>query len=206
MEHTKDPQLVAYEQSCRDAEWSRRCLFALLAFVGVPKTFLDVGCGSGHLVRTSAQLGVLSEGWDVNIEDAYSDSEGYEFTRVDLTEVKQTRFHRDRGFNKFDLTLCWETAEHLPPESADTLCDTLATVTAPGGLLVFTAARPGQGGSGHLNEQPRTYWRDRLRLRGLNPERLLTRQLSTTWSQVAPSCPWYGENVQVFRKGACDAT
>lgn len=186
-----DPQFVAFEQSCRDAEWSRRCLFALLAYVGVPRVMWDVGCGNGHLVHTARSLGVKAYGCDLHVGDKHDF-----LVKRDLS--------KSNGVVKpaADLVLCWETAEHLPPSSADILCDCLFNATFDKGLLVFTAARSGQGGSGHLNEQPRKYWRDKLVSRGFQPDRLLTRQISSVWSQVAECCYWYHENVQCFRKAA----
>jgi hypothetical protein len=46
-------------------------------------------------------------------------------------------------------------AEHLPPASAPLLVRAL-TEAAP--IVVFSAALPGQGGDGHVNEQLPSYW------------------------------------------------
>lgn len=200
IEH-KDAQMVAYEQSCRDAEWSRRCLFALFAYVGLPKQLLDAGCGSGHLVKTAASLGVTSTGIDINAEQQ-DGSPRYFVMQGDITDPDIRGVLSN--FVYADLVLCLETAEHVPASKADALCDNLAYFTADNGLLIFSAARPGQGGSGHLNEQPRKYWRDKLMARGFVPDRLLTRQLSNVWTQVGGHCHWYGENVQVLRRAAQD--
>ena len=56
---------------------------------------------------------------------------------------------------KFDLVVCIEVAEHLDKAAAAPLVRTL-TRTAP--VVLFSAAPPGQGGHGHVNEQPRAYW------------------------------------------------
>src|SRR5438105_6607867 len=58
---------------------------------------------------------------------------------------------------RFDLAVCIEVAEHLPQTSAASLVRSL-TAAAP--AVLFSAAIPGQGGHGHLNEQPRQYWID----------------------------------------------
>jgi hypothetical protein len=50
----------------------------------------------------------------------------------------------------FDLALSLELAEHLPPECAGVLVDSLARL-AP--AVVFSAAVPFQGGVGHVNER-----------------------------------------------------
>jgi hypothetical protein len=63
----------------------------------------------------------------------------------------------------FDLALCLETAEHLPPESSDTLLDSLARCAD---TILFSAATPGQGGLHHSNEQPTEYWLTKFLKRG----------------------------------------
>jgi hypothetical protein len=55
----------------------------------------------------------------------------------------------------FDLALCLEAAEHLPASAAPELVRWL-TEAAP--VVAFSAALPGQGGDGHVNEQPASYW------------------------------------------------
>ena len=53
-----------------------------------------------------------------------------------------------------ELVLSLEVAEHIPAKLHPRLIGLLARATAK--YLVFTAARPGQGGTGHLNESMRT--------------------------------------------------
>ena len=55
----------------------------------------------------------------------------------------------------FALALCLEVAEHLPPERAPGL---VADLTALAPVVLFSAAVPGQGGTGHVNEQWSEYW------------------------------------------------
>jgi len=95
-----------------------------------------------------------------------------------------------------DLVLCWEVAEHLPAAAADVLCDTLARLTRA--RLLFTAAVPGQGGSGHVNEQLPSYWRERLEARGLTYDERSTVLLQQAFREAAPRAWWYGRNLQVF--------
>jgi hypothetical protein len=55
----------------------------------------------------------------------------------------------------FDLALCLEVAEHLPADAAPLLVQSL-TALAP--VVVFSAAIPGQGGDGHINERWPSFW------------------------------------------------
>jgi len=64
---------------------------------------------------------------------------------------------------RFDLVQSLEVAEHLPEARAAAF---VATLTAHGSCVLFSAAVPGQGGENHLNEQPPGYWRALFRARG----------------------------------------
>ena len=59
------------------------------------------------------------------------------------------------GATTFDLVLSLEVAEHLSEDRVDRMVDYLAAAT--GRYLVFSAARPGQGGTGHIDGSSH-YW------------------------------------------------
>lgn len=185
-------QRTAFEQSARDRLQSAKCLLSAFDLLGVPGSMLDVGCGPGHLVKIAAALGVESFGMDSALPQ-HETGNGYILVRADLSIPPVKLSSRD-------LVICLEVAEHLPPESADTLCDTL--VQATGGTLLFSAATPGQGGSGHLNEQSHEYWRERLEARGLRFDPETTDRLGRMWSEVARVAWWYSKNLMVFWRPA----
>lgn len=64
---------------------------------------------------------------------------------------------------RFDLVLCLEVAEHLPPTAAEILIDSL---TRHADHILFSAAVPSQGGTHHVNEQLLTYWVELFAKRG----------------------------------------
>ncbi len=162
---------------------AQACLRTAIEALGKPGSLFDVGCGSGALVASAGQSGIDARGVDVTLTGA---------DHADLNHPL------DLG-RSFDLVLCWEVAEHLAPESADTLCDTLVRHLTPGGVLLFTAAAIGQDGYGHINCQSKEYWGDKLYARGLMPDAALTSTLGGTWKSVAGKAFWYGENLQVWR-------
>lgn len=203
MSTTVTPYTPAWQVKRRwTHEWSRSALFGAFAHLGLPRTLLDVGCGEGHLVELAARLGIYSVGVDVSLTDPRRQGSLFTLLRRDLTVPlgleAETAVGRDLTPCVFDLVLCWEVAEHLPPAAADQLVDTLATYAAPAGTLVFTAAYPGQGGTGHVNEQPPQYWRDSLVAAGFTP--VQHGPLRDTWTAVCGWCQWYPQNLQVFRR------
>lgn len=108
-----------------------------------PKTAIDVGCGEGWFVRELEQCGVNATG----VDGAWVDG----VQHVDLTAPPYPELGR------FDMALCLEVAEHVPARCARDLVRWLVSL-AP--IVVFSAALPGQGGTGHVNEQWPAYWRD----------------------------------------------
>lgn len=180
----------AYHQQRR---WTHthtiRCLETAFDELGQPESLLDVGCGAdGVLVQWAQRVGIDAYGVDIGLPIGY---DGGNLARVDLCQPL------DLG-RTFQWVLCWEVAEHLPAAVAETLTQTLATHLAPGGRLIFTAARPGQSGPGHINCQPASYWTLKCAEIGLMLADEPTAQLRQAWMQCAPRTPWYGRNVMVF--------
>ncbi|MGH6841445.1 MAG: hypothetical protein ACREDV_05045, partial [Methylocella sp.] len=91
----------------------------------------------------------------------------------------------------FDLALCLETAEHLLPEAAVPFVESLTRV-AP--VIVFSAAIPRQGGTGHFNEQWPSYWAKLFASRGYECLDLLRDYL---WANDAVEV-WYRQNMLCF--------
>jgi hypothetical protein len=67
-------------------------------------------------------------------------------------------------YGKFDLAMSIEVAEHILPEKSEVLVDNI--VNASSKYIIFTAASPGQGGEGHINERERDFWIDLFKKRG----------------------------------------
>ena len=58
-------------------------------------------------------------------------------------------------YTGFDIAMCFEVGEHLPEYRAR---EFISKVTQVAPIIYFTAAQPGQGGYGHKNCQPVSYW------------------------------------------------
>jgi SAM-dependent methyltransferase len=94
-----------------------------------------------------------------------------------------------------DLAYCIEVAEHLPPELGDRL---VAFVAALGPRVLFTAATPGQGGQGHVNEQPREYWITRFAGHGMTYRPDETARLRAALDRHLDHGRWIADNAMVF--------
>jgi SAM-dependent methyltransferase len=129
---------------------SARHIVPLLIQLVRPARVLDVGCGTGAWLRVLREHGIADvRGIDVGA------------VPIDALLFPKDRFRQVAGLSPFDppgafdLVLSLEVAEHLPKESADRF---ITSLTACGPAVLFSAAIPGQGGTGHLNEQWPDYW------------------------------------------------
>jgi SAM-dependent methyltransferase len=116
-----------------------------------PRSVVDLGCGVGTWLSVFRQLGVKDV---LGIDGDYVDRAMLEippdcFQARDLT--RPVRIDR-----QFDLAMSLEVGEHLPPESARGLVESLVGL-AP--VVLFSAAIPHQRGVNHLNEQWPQYWK-----------------------------------------------
>jgi SAM-dependent methyltransferase len=114
------------------------------------KSVLDVGCGRGAWLNEWRNAGVeFAHG----IDGPYVQRSSLliperDFRSVDLSEP----FELNR---QYDLVTCLEVAEHLPSAASEGLVSSLVRHS---GLVLFSAATPGQGGENHINEKPLAYW------------------------------------------------
>jgi len=94
----------------------------------------------------------------------------------------------------FDLVINVEVAEHLEERYADTLVDTLCNHA--GGLILFSAACPGQGGLHHYNEKWASWWAEKFEKRGFYPSTLLREKISNNKNIDI----WYCNNIIVYSR------
>src|SRR5215204_1906260 len=103
------------------------------------RTVLDIGCGTGTWLRAAMDLGaekVLGvDGVDLPQETMHVSKQ--------FIKVEKLDGPLNLGRDRFELAICVEVAEHLAPEAAAPLIDTLCK-HAP--TVLFSAAIPGQSG------------------------------------------------------------
>jgi len=154
--------------------------------------YADIGAGSGVFGAALAGRGRLVVACERHGFGRWlARRQGLEVAAFDLTRDPPA----DLG-GPVDVAFCLEVAEHLPAELGDRLVEFL-TALAP--ALVFTAAHPGQGGYGHVNEQPREYWLERFAAGGMSEDHLSTRRLAAELGALR-TVPWLGPNVMVLRR------
>jgi SAM-dependent methyltransferase len=148
----------------------------------VPKTVIDIGCGTGRTMVHFQHRGI--------------DVRGIEASRVAIknSEIPHLIYRRDLrkpiDLGRFDLAWCFEVAEHIHPQFVEVFVDNLVRAAD---VIAISAAPPGQGGEGHFNEQPQDYWVRKFQRRGYS--------LQKDWTHIMQSVnEFYSENMMVFIK------
>jgi len=151
-----------------------------------PRSVVDVGCGTGHWLRAFLDSGVERVlGIDGHHVPAASlDIPVDRFRAMDLTRIQPVD-------ERFDLAVSVEVAEHLPAESAASF---VAFVAGLAPVVVFSAAIPGQGGVGHVNEQWPGYWADLFERHSYRAVDCLRARF---WEDPAVTW-WYAQNLFVY--------
>lgn len=119
---------------------------------------IDIGCGEGHWGAALSNYPVLID------NDGYNSPNRVKGTwiQADISSHDLKELHSWIKINlrdRFDLAICLEVAEHLPEHRADELVEFVASCSD---LVLWSAAIPGQGGMGHINEQWPNYWLDKF--------------------------------------------
>lgn len=152
--------------------------------------FVDVGAGSGAYAAELRRRGHIVVAYEyARLGRLIARFQGVHALPFDLA---QPIVVEPAGY---DLAYSFEVAEHLPPELGDRLVAFLAA-SAP--TVVFTAAPPGQGGSGHVNEQERSYWVERFRNHGMVERQELRDRVAAGFRDARSS--WLATNVMVFTR------
>lgn len=96
---------------------------------------------------------------------------------------------------KYDLALCLEVAEHISERRAKAIVEMLCSLSDQ---VLFSAAIPNQGGTGHQNEQWQTYWAERFAEYGYFPSDINFKDLLHDNNSVEL---WYRQNIVLYVKG-----
>jgi SAM-dependent methyltransferase len=157
------------------------------------RRYLDVGAGSGAYAAEAQRRGHTVVACEHSPKGRkLANKLGVDIRPFDLAKDPPA----DVGA-AFDLAYCFEVAEHLPPDLGDRLVQYVAS-QAP--LVVFTAAHPGQGGTGHINEQPQSYWIERFARFGMKHNAELSARVAEMFRAEQLSAWWLIDNAMVFER------
>lgn len=159
------------------------------------RSIIDIGCGTGAWLAAAMESGI---GDVVGVDGAYVQQHQREipaerFVEADLAMLtpETLRGRAAVGERRFDLAMSLEVAEHLPEASA---AGFVALLTSLAPVVLFSAAIPFQGGTGHQNEQFPSWWAKRFAARGYVPLDVIRDRV---WDDASVEW-WYRQNTLVF--------
>lgn len=171
---------------------ARMILPEVFKLIGGAGSYLDVGCGPGDWMQVAYKWGCSPIlGYDVRTTD------GVRVPPRAIYEIKDVLERKTLPPQQFDLVVCVEVAEHIPPEKSQRLVAYL--VRAAKSYILFSSAPPGQGPVGpgpnlHCNEQPPEFWEELFARRGFVPDRRIS-QIVQGFDRIDP---WYRTNITAF--------
>lgn len=170
-----------YRQISEGSVRSAAEVYKALVEIGIkPETVIDVGCGVGE--------------WNNGI-NGYTGVD-YKVPRKSLLvdNYIECNLETDTVKGNYDLCVCCEVLEHLTPERAEPIIEMLCGLSK---MVLFSAAVKNQGGTGHINEQPASYWASLFQARGFYPHKVDLRKILFHNPNVET---WYKNNLILFTK------
>jgi len=177
----------------RQRSYKMMCSYIVKNITPDLSSLVDFGCGVGWFLYYFKKLGIDDiVGVEPNRETLQivdkSVKENIKF--LDLT--KKINLKR-----RFDLALNIEVVEHINKKYEDIV---LKNITRHVDLLIFSAATPGQGGHGHVNEQPFKYWERKLNSFGFFCREDETQKFRQ-YLKKKKAKKWYVKNISIWKRG-----
>ncbi|WP_127753228.1 class I SAM-dependent methyltransferase [Devosia sp. 1566] len=145
----------------------------------------DIGCGTGTFLVAALELGATKT---FGFEGDWVGPEMQDDARI---VFMSNDLEKPLAAPKVDLALSLEVAEHLSPARAASF---VADLVAMAPAVLFSAAIPGQGGVGHLNERWQSFWATHFATHGYAAYDLIR---DAIWSDEAVPA-WYRQNIVLY--------
>lgn len=121
-----------------------------------PRRVLDAGCALGFLVEGLRARGVEAYGLDIS-------DYAIQHVREDLKPYCQVRSILEPLSDRYDLIVCIEVLEHLPPFEGEQAIANLCQATED---ILFSSTPFDYQETSHFNTQPPDYWAEKFALHG----------------------------------------
>jgi O-antigen biosynthesis protein len=128
-----------------------------------PKTAVDIGCAFGMVVEALVDRGVDAYGFDIS---PYAISQGREDIQPRLKVHSILDMIPLKNGQKYDIALCIEVLEHLPPEYANRAVEVLC---AASDRVIFSSSPDDFDEPTHFNVLPTLEWIKLFEAYGFKP-------------------------------------
>jgi len=195
----KDKSQGLYDNDFYNDHQKYRPIYDFLADIAIasfePKSVIDLGCGAGFMLERLRSQGVKKV---YGIDGSESAKGSWPDYMQDVLEVKNLLDFKPT--ERYDVAICMEVAEHIPKDKADRVVKKVTDSSAK--FVWWSAAQPGQGGTGHVNCQSLCYWARKFEDCGFVPMWPLTYQIKMEMLKLKDinSFPWFRDNFTAFKR------
>lgn len=145
-----------------------------------PNSVIDYGCGIGAYLESSLNKGITNiKGFDIGGEyvKKYTEKSIQPFIEyLDCTKPVNTE--------KYECVISLETGEHIETKYSEQFIKNIVNSTQKKGNIIYSAAQPGQPGTGHINCQPKEFWIKIFNSFNFFVDEKLTNKVSSNWSSL----------------------
>jgi cyclopropane fatty-acyl-phospholipid synthase-like methyltransferase len=160
-----------------------------------PRSVLDLGCGIGSYLEGFFNAGCRDL---MGIELNYNFAKKY-IVEIISPFIKQGDITKDLNLNrKFDCVISFEVREHVDPNGTQSFIDNLSNYSQK--YIIFTAAPPGQRGTGHINLMDKNKWIQLVVDRGFLYQEDLVKEFKNEWIKFGTE-RYILSNLMVFKNG-----
>lgn len=147
---------------------------------------VDFGCGIGTWLKTAKEI------WKCDILGIdQHDYSAYDMC-IPCSQYMQFDLRKELELSRrYDLAISVEVGEHIEPKYQSIYLDNLIKHSD---IILFSAALPLQGGTGHINEKPCSHWVDLFKSRGYQTIDCIRPFI---WNNPAVEV-WYRNNTILF--------
>ena len=149
------------------------------------ESVIDLGCGLGDYVAALATAGSDAVGYDGNPSTPERGG------RCFVGDLTKPWLGLDRAPRRRDWVLSLEVAEHIPVALESSYLSNVDALNRKGVILSW--ATPGQGGLGHVNEQPNDYVIKRMVELGYEQD-----SEASAYLREAATLEWFKGTILVF--------
>jgi len=161
-----------------------------------PKSVIDLGCGCGFILEKMLINGII------DIHGIESSEEVIPFISENLIPFIDISDVLLCAYAHYDLAVTIEVAEHIPEKDAAKFVNNICNSAEK--FIWWTAAVPGQKGTGHINCKPQSYWESIFKEVGLfEPDweqTYVLKQKMLVNHQLCLGFPWLRDNFILWRK------
>ncbi len=158
------------------------------------KSVLDLGCGVGSYLE-----GLYISGCKdlLGIELNFNNAKKYLVNDISSFVIEGDVTKEINLDRKFDCVISFEVGEHINPNGMNTFINNITSYANK--YIIFTAAGPGQRGTGHINLTEKKIWIKEIVSKGFLYKKHLVKRCKIDWKEFNVAS-YIIRNLMIFKR------